>query len=855
MALTNKKIFGLDVNRYLADAKDADASLRNIGIEPRDLAIIFGSSQESVTSNDFRSLSRLDQPLYKKLDRLYSDSSQFTPILDQRAGVDRLLFGNLNINGRLSGSAIRYRYVEGSGNSATKKIADISTSRVSAWSSSDPHAETDMRAAISYGARISIISSASGKSYLKFGTQATSSNTNGLNINGTPRLQTTLVPQKVEFDSEIPTSMVKINLNGSDVWVYAMKGIPVRFTGLFKDLRDAEVVVSEIDAGGTKGKIKPSWKIKRTDNPNDYANYKNQSRINYFSSRGRRRDIEIYYPPDSITSLVLQSAGIDEMPEVKFASLRTLNLNYNTIKNFPNFVGGVAPLLTSLSLRSNDFINSETPVERKLRADASGNTILNKIPTTVQFLDLGSNFTGSIDRGIFTRFTNLLSLNLGGGSPDFCNDDQTAIAPNVSSTVENYDISSNDFRIFDSTNTSSSKNIRNLDQLKYLNLGGNPYLSNEDQDGIDFNIDQGLSSNNNVIIEVRTNSTSLPLIDLNNKLTLEQFHGSYMYSAGSWFNTSGTYKFDNCSSLTHLYMYSCRTTGAFPKFTNSNLQYIDMRNNRMSGGGPTKGTPGELASDANYVLPRDTFLGAPKLSTLYSVSPYSGNTDPIHPDAFKFTPELRWLQWDSSYRTGGTLPDFTNCGNLYWLHLSGNRFGSDGSGIPTFSTNTSIGYIYLHNNQLTGTIPELKNLPSLDYLYLYNNKFNQLTQPGSLPNLRRFYVHINEIAGLIPDFTSVPRVQYLSLFRNKFNGYTVGSFLELYHIRLIDVSNNNLPQSSINKIVDDLYDNWTAYKRGGVSINLRNNTAVGASIKSLPSDPQLDKIYEMRAAGWSITID
>ena len=119
MTLTNKKIFGLDVNRYLADARDADASLRNIGIEPRDLAIIFGSSQESVTSNDFRSLSRLDQPLYKKLDRLYSDSSQFTPILEKRAGVDNLLFGNLNINGRLSGSAIRYRYVECNGNSAT----------------------------------------------------------------------------------------------------------------------------------------------------------------------------------------------------------------------------------------------------------------------------------------------------------------------------------------------------------------------------------------------------------------------------------------------------------------------------------------------------------------------------------------------------------------------------------------------------------------------------------------------------------------------------------------------------------------------------------------------------------------
>ena len=140
-------------------------------------------------------------------------------------------------------------------------------------------------------------------------------------------------------------------------------------------------------------------------------------------------------------------------------------------------------------------------------------------------------------------------------------------------------------------------------------------------------------------------------------------------------------------------------------------------------------------------------------------------------------------------------------------------------------------------------------------MYLYNNKFDAITEPGSLPNLRRLYVHQNNIQGVIPDFTSCPRMQYLALFTNKFNGYTVGSFKELYNIRYIDVSNNNLPQSAINKIVDDLYENWTSYKRGGVSINLRNNTAIGASIKTLPSDPQLDKIYELRAGGWSITID
>ena len=95
MALTNKKIFGLDVNRYLADARDADASLRNIGIEPRDLAIIFGSSEVPTTSNDFRSLSRLKQPLYKRLDRFKKDSDQFASILEKRAGTNGLTKGTI----------------------------------------------------------------------------------------------------------------------------------------------------------------------------------------------------------------------------------------------------------------------------------------------------------------------------------------------------------------------------------------------------------------------------------------------------------------------------------------------------------------------------------------------------------------------------------------------------------------------------------------------------------------------------------------------------------------------------------------------------------------------------------------
>ena len=64
------------------------------------------------------------------------------------------------INGSLSGSSIRYRFLDGTN---PGKLADISTSRVSAWSSSDPRANNNdlsiqKLAKISYGARVSIIS-------------------------------------------------------------------------------------------------------------------------------------------------------------------------------------------------------------------------------------------------------------------------------------------------------------------------------------------------------------------------------------------------------------------------------------------------------------------------------------------------------------------------------------------------------------------------------------------------------------------------------------------------------------------------------------------------------------------------
>ena len=148
MALTNPKIFGLNVRTLLADVQNKNTAIQNLGINPLDLEIIKGSTNAGMSRFDWVSFSRLKTPIYRILDRLNYESNIFNSILLNRAGTDQTLFGNLDINGSLSGSAIRYRYRDFSqsisvGDFTTGyKIADISTSRVSAWSSADPRANS-----------------------------------------------------------------------------------------------------------------------------------------------------------------------------------------------------------------------------------------------------------------------------------------------------------------------------------------------------------------------------------------------------------------------------------------------------------------------------------------------------------------------------------------------------------------------------------------------------------------------------------------------------------------------------------------------------------------------------------------
>ena len=825
MALRNPKLFGLTVLNYFADIQNKNKALTALNLPPLDLDVIRGSFNAGATRNDFMSLSRLSQPIYKTLDRFYYDSLSYLDILSNKAGTDTTLFGNLNINGGLSGNAIRYRYVDGSGSSAVVKIADISTSRVSAWSSTDTSDSPTIP--ISYGARVGIVTGGS----LQFGTPASASQI---------RLQTTITPQRKEFDSEFPTHKINCTIGGETVSLYAMKGIPLVFTGFFRNL-DATIKLTSLFNG-----TPASWKIINTTNLNDFTSFKNRgdtlSTINFRSSVSRERYIQFYYNPDNISEITINSASISALPVTKLISARSLNFSYNNLKNFPD-LNFISPnnTLESISFVQNPFYLSDNPTERKLNSN-----IINKIPKSVITFNMGGTFYGSITQNIIadrfqvgTERLGLKSLNLSrnGGAyfyPD--NDDNTCALPNVPNSCEYYDVNSNDFRAVGiataGDNALGRYNIKQLTNLTTLVLNANYYL--------EYNGEDLISPNNNKIDSVNLYACAVRCPDLSGKQSLTTFYGHYNRNIGSIFTSSDTYKFNNCSSLSTLYFYASPLTGRMPKFTNTSLTYLELRGTSMEGGDPN--------GNNEFVIPERTFEQCPNLQLMLL---QSGNllTSPIHPNAFTYTPKLTYLWYISYGRTGGSIPNLSSCTKLTNLVLHYNNFNTTNVPFPNFAANKSIAYIDCSYNSLSGNIPAFDSLSNLSRILLHNNQFTSIGKFKNLLRLEYFYAHNNNLSGEIPDFSfGCPNLYYLSLFNNKFQNYASGSFVSLIRLKYLDLSNNTLSEQAINSIISDLYANYNSSNRGGVTINLRGN-------KSPSGKDVLDYIDILKSKGWSIALD
>ena len=756
------------------------------------------------------------------------------------------------------------------------KIADISTSRVSAWSSADPRAtDPDLQiqklAKISYGGRIGIRDN----SFLKFGQtagyqypqdpdDATSSNT--------IKLRTTITPSTKIFPSEIPTSKIQCKINGKDVYLYAMKGIPVIFRGFFRRL-DASITYNGINIGGTD--ILPSWRIIRTENT-EQSKYTNTRTISYSSSISRERNIEIYYSPDNITSIYIPSANIDELPVAKFKNLNSINLSSNQIKNFPDFnqlvpiktdEGRSRTTLTELDLSYNPLYLSETSDERRLNGK-----IIDKIPDSIQFFTLSGAFYGEIpltytpganadNSGagsirLFSKFSNLASLNLARGSGAyFHRETGNSTCPEVTGSCSSYNIASNDFNFLTNSNalahpSGNAANAvyswKNLPNLKYLNLSGNYYLT--DNTGVLEST--GLSSSS--IEQFIIGSTGLPIPQLRNKPNLKYIEASYNRTGVTFFqpNDGTSYKFSGCPELEEIRFYAANITGQWPVFNNPALKTIDLRYTSISGGGGATDTQAAYSA-ATYAIPPNILENCSNLTDFYF---YGGNITSQSQLGYELFESCSSLQYFNIYCYGklsGGIPNLSGLGNLryaycYWNGITG--------ALPSFAGSTNIYGVQLQGNRFTGGIPAYTNLTNLRFLYVHNNQLDgTIGEFVNLNNLYYFYAHNNKLVGALPSFAGAPNIRYIILFNNNLTNYIGGALTSNTRMNYLDLSNNDFVQTALNQLIDDLYTNYQNSPRGGVTINLKNIRNNGVLV--IPSEEQLDKVDQLRNAGWNVRLD
>jgi hypothetical protein len=353
MAIRNEVIFGLKVSFNFSDIESKAESLRNLGLDIRDLDVIRGVNT-SVSKVDLQNVSGLDVNLTRYLDRLKSDSGRYRGIVNDLSGYQFRTRGNFEAYGPISGGAVRYKYIpndKGPGLSQSDlKYGDISTSRVSSWSSATAD-ETNITQAISYGASVQV------KGALQI----------GQNSQFTPGVGEALInvldtPEPIRFATEVPTDVLELDINGQQQFVYAMRGIPIIFTTAFRNI--------SMDFGFIAfGTLNPIFTFQATDGSEQeitsiptVSNF--VSRLRYNSTSYKEREVRLYYPPNNITSITGRSINIRFFPKVKFKNLEYVDLESNLIGEMPDwnvisYDDNFISQLNTIRIQNNPLYQSE----------------------------------------------------------------------------------------------------------------------------------------------------------------------------------------------------------------------------------------------------------------------------------------------------------------------------------------------------------------------------------------------------------------------------------------------------------------------------------------------------------------
>ncbi|TKY57003.1 LRR receptor serine/threonine-protein kinase [Spatholobus suberectus] len=154
---------------------------------------------------------------------------------------------------------------------------------------------------------------------------------------------------------------------------------------------------------------------------------------------------------------------------------------------------------------------------------------------------------------------------------------------------------------------------------------------------------------------------------------------------------------------------------------------------------------------------------------------------------------LKYLSLRLNGLSGSIPPTIGMLKNLVELHLASNNLSG---AIPSIRNLTNLEQILLHNNLLSGPIPEeLGRLHSLQTIKLLKNNFSGPipSSIGDLANLRKLQLSFNKLNGSIPSTVgNLTKLTELSMSKNKLSGPIPASIGNLVNLRRLSLSENDL---------------------------------------------------------------
>ena len=787
---------GLNVQLAMNDVDNAAQSLINLGLDQRDLALISGlASNANVEANELHTVSGLVVDQKKELASLARSSTTVGSLLNSLKDVGQPLDFNLEIDNQINAAAIKYNYLDFSNNS--NKVADISTSRVSSWSS--------IGSSIIYGGEVEVT---------------------GDNITFSS-LGTSTAPIAKTFRAEVATHKLLINVNGSPKEFLAMKGIPLEWEGFFRNVDLSHAVNSVSDSQGV---VPPVWRITNKAGGQSYNTGDATGSIGagavdspavyaFRDSSSKARKIEFFYNPLKILELRLPGCNLTEWTNVGLDNIQRIDINNNDFYELPKFGpssrggDGLAVDLKKITISANDMSRAE---------DASGaqipaNTQLNTLPTTLTHLTMNGVFSDSTTIDLtdyedlsFLQFQTYYSRNaqrrMTGGT----------ISPKTFIDSANPKIKGiGQYRIYHQPFSQLDAGVCASPNLTYLYFPWCGITTAENRSGGTSPIT--IASNN--IGEVISYGNAHNVIAMNGKTSLSNYVQAYSSPDSSKSrNLAG--QFTGCTGLTQLYFYASSTIQAdigtaFANQSLSSLSTLDLRWTSASGGLE------DTSFDGADALVHIRFAGsAHNDSDFYGTAASKANGN--NGEVFSNMSSLQWLYVYSNGNIAGELPDFSNNTNMRGIYIRNTQTTGP---LPNLVSNQNLYYLRLDSNNMTGTVPTWST-NALRYVFCYNNSLSGSLPALNTPYLYYLYLQNNNLSGNLPSMSGAVRLQRLYLNSNSISGYTTDALKYNTSLSIIDLSNNQLPASVGAPLINDLFDNYSGNPRSGVSVNLLGNNGL-----------------------------